>query len=331
MTTTEPAAVAASPRAPLLGWLSRLGPALGLIAVVVLFSILTPSAFLSVYNFETIVRQSAVVIVAALGMTMIIISGGIDLSVGSTVALCSVIVALLLRDGHPPMVAVAGGVAGGSAVGLIIGLLVTRVRISPFIATLGLWGALRGLAERVAGKGNVTPDEVHWLASLLTPARGHRSWMILPPGVWLTLLLAMLVAAMLRYTQFGRHVFAVGSNEQTARLCGVNVPRTKVLVYVLAAALTGVAGVLQFAYMAAGDPTTAPGLELDVIAAVVIGGASLSGGTGSIFGTICGALLMKVVANGCTALDWENSEQKMITGGIIIAAAALDRLRHRRR
>jgi ribose transport system permease protein len=166
----------------------------------------------------------------------------------------------------------------------------------------------------------------------MAPLQGDRNWMLLPPGVWLTILLGLLVAGLLRYTRFGRHVFAVGSNEQTARLCGVNVTRTKLAVYILAAGLTGFAGVLQYSYEnGSGDPTTARGLELDVIAAVVIGGASLSGGAGSVIGTFSGALLMAVVANGCNKLDLDTSVQQMATGGIIIVAAALDRLRHRER
>jgi len=134
---------------------------------------------------------------------------------------------------------------------------------------------------------------------------------------------------MLRYTRFGRHIFAIGSNESTARLCGVPVKRTKVLIYVVGLAFAGIAGVLQFSYLSVGDPTTAAGLELAVIAAVVIGGASLSGGEGSILGSLVGALIMTVVANGCTKMDLANWVQEIVTGGIIIVAVVLDRLRHR--
>ncbi len=152
--------------------------------------------------------------------------------------------------------------------------------------------------------------------------------MIVAPGVWIMLILALFVAGMLRYTRFGRHVFAIGSNEQTARLCGVNVNRTKVLVYTIAGAFVGVAGILQFASLGGGDPSTASGLELDIIAAVVIGGGSLNGGEGSVLGTLIGALFMRVVANGCTKMGFENWEQQIVTGGIILLAVGLDRLRH---
>ena len=143
------------------------------------------------------------------------------------------------------------------------------------------------------------------------------------------LALAVLVALGLRYTRFGRHVFAVGSNEQTARLCGIPVNRTKVLVYALGGLFAGLAGILEFSHLHAGDPTTADGMELDIIAAAVIGGASLTGGQGSIFGTLVGALLMVVVANGCTKMEIPNWVQRIITGGIIVLAATLDRYQHR--
>jgi ribose transport system permease protein len=138
------------------------------------------------------------------------------------------------------------------------------------------------------------------------------------------------VAFVLRYTQFGRHVYAIGSNEQTARLCGVNVERTKLLVYMIGVGLAGLAGLLEFSYLAMGDSTAAPGMELNIIAAVVIGGASITGGEGSVLGSIIGALIMTMVANGCTQMDWPSYVQEIVTGGIIIVAVLLDRLRHRR-
>jgi ribose transport system permease protein len=143
------------------------------------------------------------------------------------------------------------------------------------------------------------------------------------------LVLAAAVGFMLRYTRFGRHVFAIGSNEQTARLCGINVERTKLIIYMIGVGFAGLAGVLQFSYLRMGDSTTAPGMELNIIAAVVIGGASLNGGEGSVVGSIVGALIMTVVANGCTKMGLETYVQEIVTGGIIIVAVLLDRLRHR--
>jgi ribose transport system permease protein len=140
--------------------------------------------------------------------------------------------------------------------------------------------------------------------------------------------MTIVVVATLRYTRFGRHVFAIGSNEQTARLCGVRVNRTKILVYLVATMLAGLAGILQFSYLTVGDPTTADGMELNIIAAVVIGGASLNGGQGSAVGSILGALIMTAVADGCTKLELSNSVQEIVTGAIIILAVKLDSVRH---
>ena len=308
--------------------LRKLGPLMALILVVILFSALEPKSFPTADNFGLILLQTAVVGTAAIGMTLIIVSGGIDLSIGSNIALVTVVVARLLSAGHSPIVAVLGGIAAGALGGLLIGTLVTQLKLSPFIVTLGTWGALRGLAKGLANETVVQAPQTG-LNSVMNTLGDENRWMIFPPGVWATLLLGVLIAAMLRYTRFGRHIFAVGSNEATARLCGVPVNRTKLGLYTLGAAFAGVAGVLQFSYLTMGDPTTASGLELDAIAAVVIGGASLAGGQGSILGSLLGATIMTVIANGCTKMDLPNWVQEIVTGVIIVLAVALDRLRHR--
>ena len=309
-------------------WLDQLGPLMGLVFVFVIFGASRPATFLTWNNVEVMLLQTAVVGTAALGMTIVIIAGGIDLSVGANIAVCTVAVAHFLNLGFSPLIAAVGGVAVGAACGLLIGELITRLRLTPFIVTLGMWGALRGLAKGLAGEQMVLAPP-SWLNDLLTSI-GSESWLILPPGVWLMLVLSLFTVVLLRMTRFGRHVYAIGSNEATARLCGIRVERTKVWIYVLGAALAGVAGVLQFSYLTMGDPTTALGLELDVIAAVVIGGGSLRGGQGSVPGSIIGALIMTVVANGCTKLGLDNWVQEIVTGSIIILAVALDQLRHRR-
>jgi ribose/xylose/arabinose/galactoside ABC-type transport system permease subunit len=168
-----------------------------------------------------------------------------------------------------------------------------------------------------------------WLNDLLR-ATGPDDRGLLPAGVWLVLILALIIAVLLRYTRFGRHVFAIGSNERTARLCGVAVPRTKILVYTLGAAMAGVAGVLQFSRLSVGDPTVADGLELNVIAAVIIGGGSLSGGRGTIVGTLLGATTMAVIQIGCAQKGYPNWVQQIVTGAIIVLAVALDRWRQGR-
>jgi ribose/xylose/arabinose/galactoside ABC-type transport system permease subunit len=300
------------------------GPLLGLLAVCALFAALRFETFVTRDNFAIILQQTAVIGVAALGMTLVIVAGGIDLSVGSIIALGTVVIALLLQKGVSPLLAAFGGIGVAAACGALSGLLITRLRLLPFVVTLGMMGALRGAAKGLANEQPIYPDET-WLNLLLRLGRGGA----LPAGVWLMLGLAAAVAFVLRYTRFGRHVFAIGSNELTARLCGVPVERAKLQVYILGAAFAGVGAVLQFAYLTGGDPTTAGGLELNIIAAVVIGGASLAGGQGTVTGTLVGALIMSVVANGCTKLGLANWVQEIVTGGIIVAAVLVDYLRRR--
>jgi ribose/xylose/arabinose/galactoside ABC-type transport system permease subunit len=307
--------------------LAALGPLGGLAAVYALFVVLAPESFGSSANLQTMARQSAIVGIAALGMTLVIVAGGIDLSVGSTIALSTVVVAWLLERAHVgPLVAGLGGVAVGATVGLAIGTLVTRLRIVPFIVTLGMMLLVRGVAKGLAAEQKIDAP-MSWLNELLAARAAAWSW---PPGVWITILLALAVAGLLRLTVLGRHVVAIGSNERTARLCGVRVERVKLLVYVLNGALVGLAGVMQFSRLTVGDPTVAFGKELDVIAAVVIGGGSLSGGEGSVLGTMIGALIMTVIASGCSQMGLPNWVQEIVTGVIIVIAVALDRLRHRR-
>lgn len=303
------------------------GPALGLALVMVLFAALVPDRFLSAYNFKTIATQTVIVALGAIGMTWVMVSGGIDLSVGSVIALASVVTAVLLREGHPELVALLGGLAVGAALGAINGLLITRLSIVPFIVTLGTMGIARGAAKYLADEQTVNAD-AGWLADLMTKTPDP-GWLLLAKGVWITLILAVIMALVLRRTVFGVHTFAIGSSEPTARLCGVPVERVKLLVYVLAGAFAGLAGVLQLGRLTVGDPTTAIGLELDVIAAVVIGGGSLSGGRGSIAGALLGAFFMAVLANGCTLSGVPNYVQEILVGAIIIAAVALDHLRRR--
>jgi ribose/xylose/arabinose/galactoside ABC-type transport system permease subunit len=304
--------------------MNRLGPFLGLVAVYLLFVMIGPPSFRTTRTIEMIAKHTTIVGMAALGMTLVIISGGIDLSVGSIVALSTVVIAKLLQDcGAGPVAAALGGVAAGAIVGLVSGTLITSLRVVPFIVTLGMMLVARGTAKLIGQeqKIDVDTERLRWLDELMASVPQEQSWMLLPLGVWLLIVMAVAVAVLLRYSRLGRHIFAVGSNEQTARLCGVVVWRVKVMVFMLCGAFAGLAGLMQFSRLTVGDPTVAVGLELDVIAAVVIGGGSLGGGEGSILGTLVGALIMTVIASG-----W----QEMITGAIIIAAVALDRLRHRR-
>jgi ribose transport system permease protein len=319
-------------RAALTLWLNRLGPLLALGVVYLFFAVAGPETFATRANLETMARQTAIVGTAALGMTLVIIAGGIDLSVGSVVALSTVVIAGMLQAGWGPHTAALAGVMSGALVGLINGTVIAALRVVPFIVTLGMLLVVRGTAKGIAReqKIDVSPDALGWLAELLAALPPEQRWMLFPPGVWLLAGLAVAVALLLVYTRLGRHLFAIGSNEPTARLCGVAVPRNKIIVYGMGAAFAGLAGVMQFSRLTVGDPTVAVGLELDVIAAVVIGGGSLAGGEGSVLGSIVGALIMSVIRSGCSQMGLPNWVQEIVTGAIIVAAVALDRLRHRR-
>jgi ribose transport system permease protein len=313
-------------KSKLIRLVATLGPLFGLLTVYLLFILIAPPSFSTLGNLQTIARQSTIVGIASLGMTLVIISGGIDLSVGSTIAMTTVIVAWLLEwTCAGPLLSGLGGIVASALVGLIIGLLIAKLRIVPFIVTLGMMLLIRGVSKGIASEQKIDAP-LTWLNDLLAAGR---SWQW-PPGVWIMLILALLVAGMLRYTALGRHIFAVGSNEQTARLCGIRVERVKVLVYTLNGTLAGLAGLMQFSRLTVGDPTVAVGKELDVIAAVVIGGGSLSGGEGSILGSIIGALIMTVIRSGCSQMGLPNWVQEIITGVIIVLAVALDRLRKRK-
>jgi ribose transport system permease protein len=294
-----------------------------------LFVVLRPETFARPINLVTMARQTVVVGIAAAGMTMVIVSGGIDLSVGSSVALTTVVIARMLNAGAGPFTAALSGVAVATAAGLLVGATISLLRITPFVVTLGAMTILRGAAKGIANEQKIDAN-ARGLDSLLGVLPDDRSWMLFPPGVWVLALVALLAVLVLRYARFGRHVFAIGSNERTARLCGVPVEAVKIGVYTLSAALAGLAGIMEFATLTVGDPTDSVGLELEVIAAAVIGGASLLGGEGSIFGSVVGASLMTVIKTGSTHLGLPNWVEEVVTGIIIVVAVALDRLRHRR-
>jgi ribose/xylose/arabinose/galactoside ABC-type transport system permease subunit len=335
-----------------LGWgLNILGPFFGLILTTLLFAYLArdSGSFLTVLNCRTILLQTVIVATAALGMTLIMISGGIDLSVGSVVALVGVCMALLVKgvEIHLPAFlggggwtlqvslasALALGILLGGLCGLLNGSLITGLGVVPFIITLGSLKVFRGLALWLSGENPVyvpraaKPD---WFEPLMQ-IEPEPAWLLMAPGFWVLVALAALVSLTLRFTVPGRYVYAIGSNELTARLCGINVRLMKTAIYGLAGLAVGLAGVFQFTLLGGvGDPTTANGLELQVIAAVVIGGASLSGGEGTVLGTLIGCLIMSVLQNGCVLAGIPPSSQDLIIGAIIVAAVTLDRFRRSR-
>jgi ribose/xylose/arabinose/galactoside ABC-type transport system permease subunit len=323
------------------------GPFVGLVLIIVLFGALTrhSGTFMTVDNWRTIAVQTVIVGIAALGMTIIMIAGGIDLSAGSTVALVTVCIAVFVKKVDPALsdslremrlvlpVALLLGIMIGGICGAINGGLIAGLKVVPFIVTLGTYTVYRGFATWLASSTTVyVPGQTKppWFQQIMKIEPEPR-WLMVAPGVWVFLGLSILVALALRYSLLGRYIYAVGSNEATARLCGINVPLIKVVVYAIGGLAMGLAGVLQFAYLGAiGDPTTAGGMELQVIAAVVIGGGSLSGGEGTVMGTLIGCLIMQVLKNGCVHAGIPNPSQDIIIGIIIIAAVTLDRLRRSR-
>ena len=315
--------------------LTVLGPFVGLALVVALFS-LPPAiraTFLSPDNFRAVAAQTVITALGALGMTLIIISGGIDLSVGSVLALCSVVAALLLNAHLPVALVVLLAVLLGGLTGTVNGALITGLRVTPFIVTLGTLGIVRGVASWLANQQavNLNPDVAAHGTALTNLAATYPqpAWLQVSPGVWVTLGMAVLTAVLLRQTVLGRYIVAIGSNEVTSRLSGLRVDALKVSIYAIAGLFFGLGGVLQFGRLGQGDPTVDVGEELDVIAAVVIGGASLSGGEGSVLGSIIGALIMAFLRSGSQQMGWPSYVQEIIIGLVIIIAVALDRLRHR--
>lgn len=286
--------------------------------------------FFSLLNVETILRQSMPIFVAALGMTLVIVAGGIDLSVGSVVAFVTVAVAWTLREGSPTWAAVLAGLAAGAVFGLLNGVLVSRLKVGPFIVTLATMLVARGAAKGLADNQKIDVPQT-WITELLAVLDVDQKWRIFPNGVWIAIALAIATGFLLVRTRFGRYLVAVGSNEKAAHYSGIGVDRVKLGVYLAMGLFAGVAGLMSFARLEQGDPTTAQGFELNVIAAVVIGGASLSGGQGSILGTILGVLIMATIGAGCSQLGLANWIQEMITGGIIVISVLLDRLRVGRR
>lgn len=337
-----------TPQERLGGLASRLvaaaGPLLALLLVIAFFGIADmlqdgSGKFLSVGSARLVGVQSIKVAIAALGMTLIIIAGGIDLSAGTAAALSGCVAAYSLQHGFSIHSAIALAILSGAACGLLNGTLISLLRLVPFIITLGTMTVFLGLGKMIAPDGGtIRPPSgsiPEWLSRMVTqfPDPLWIAWPLLPNfgwGVWLVLVLAILVSLLLYQTVFGRYVFAIGSSEPTARLCGVAVTRTKLAIYTLAGAFIGLAGVVDLARLGKGDATAGMGMELEIIAAVVIGGGSLAGGRGSVFGTLCGVLIVRVINQGSTALGLENQVENVLLGVIIITAVAVDRFRQKR-
>ncbi len=307
-----------------------LAPFAGLAVVLVFFHVARPDVFLTARNIQIVAQQTVLVGICAIGMTFIMIGGGIDLSVGSVMALASVVLAVVLRETGSTFLAVAACLLTGALCGLANALMITGMRIIPFVATLGMFSIARGLARKFADNSVVRlPERPESLAAFVRaiPSADSRAWFA--SSVWVMLAVSVVASIMLNLTAFGRRTYALGSNETATRYSGIRVNLQKCWIYVIGGLLTGLSGVFLFANTTEGDPTAAMGMELQVIAAVVIGGGSLMGGQGSVLGTLIGAFMLTFLVNGCILAGYANYVQEIVIGVIIVMAVALDYFRRK--
>ncbi|MFO1174501.1 MAG: ABC transporter permease [Paracoccaceae bacterium] len=303
-----------------------------LIALVVGFSLASPN-FFQVANIMAILQATSVNGVLAVGVTLIIITGGIDLSIGTLMTFCSVMAGVVLTWwGMPLPVGILAAIATGALCGLISGTFIARMKIPPFIATLGMMLMLKGLSLIVTG---AKPIYFNSTPGFNLIAQGSLIGAVIPEfpvpnGVLILFLVAGAVAYVLSRTVLGRYTFALGSNEEAVRLSGVNTAAWKMAIYALSGAICGIAGVLIASRINSAQPALGLGYELEAIAAVVIGGTSLAGGRGTILGTLIGALIMSVLTNGLRVLSVAPEWQTVVTGAIIIVAVYADQLRRGR-
>ncbi len=322
---SKPAVAAAAERPPAGGrhWLQRLLPFLSLIALFVGLAISSPP-FLTATNLSSVVRQTAVINIMALGMTLVIVAGGIDLSVGAILAFAGLAGTKAMEAGAPIAVGILIGMAAGFGWGLVNGSLTVRLRINPFIVTLGTLGIVRGLTL-LYSKGLPVVKLPRGFSVI-----GEGTLLGLPVVLYLLFVCAVATHVVLHYTKLGRYAYAIGSNREAAVYAGVPVGFHTASVYAISGMLTGLAGMIEASRLMTGQPTAGQGYELQVIAAVVIGGGSLSGGEGTVVGTLVGAFIMGLLANGCDLLGISPYIQQAVIGAVIILAVTFDELRKRR-
>ncbi|MGM1018853.1 MAG: ABC transporter permease [Actinomycetota bacterium] len=299
-----------------------------LVVLLIFFSIASP-AFFTWSNISTVLLSTAVIGILALGTTFVIITGGIDLSLGTGMALCAVMTGVFITNmGLPIVVGVIGGIATGVVIGLVNGVNITFLRLPPFIATLAMMMIAGGLALVISG---VAP--IYFSSSAPTFKNIALGTLIpgLPNAVLITAILAIIAYVVMSKTLLGRYSFAIGSNEEATRLSGVSTRRWTIFVYMFAGAFTGIAGVMIAARLDSAQPQIGMGYELQAIAAVIIGGTSLLGGRGSILGTVIGALIMSVLVNGLRILSIQTEWQNVVVGVVILIAVFFDSLRNRQR
>ncbi|WAP67542.1 ABC transporter permease [Jiella pelagia] len=319
-------------------YIHRLSALMTLLLLVVGFA-LSSQAFFSINNGLTILLQTSVIGLLGIGMTMVIITGGIDLSVGSVLALSGVVSALAVKAGLPVVPAMGCGVLAGAACGAFNGLVITRLRIPPFVATLGMMLIARGLALQITGAvpisglGNAFGILGNGALFRMVEMRPNGFPKVIFPGIpypaILLLIVAIAGAYLLHRRQIGRHIIATGSNEEASRLSGVRVDRTKLYAYTISGALAGLAGNVLMSRLVTAQPSEGVMYELDAIAAAVIGGASLSGGVGTISGTMIGAFIIGILRNGLNMSGVSAFIQQIVIGLVVIGAVWIDQIRNR--
>lgn len=295
-------------------------PLIGLIIFAIIVSILNPR-FLSWYNIINVLRQTSINSIIAIGMTLVILTGGIDLSVGSILAFCGAVMASLLNGGHSPLIAFVITLGLGLVFGFFNGFLVSVMKLQAFIVTLVTMTFLRG-ATLVFTEGKpITVDD----GGILFEEIGNGYLFNIPIPIYLMIILFAVGYYLLMHTKFGRYTYAIGGNEEATKLSGINVNKVKIWVYGLCGALSALAGVILTSRLYSAQPTAGTGYELDAIAAVVLGGTSLSGGVGRITGTALGAIIIGVLGNALNLLNVSSYYQMMIKAAVILIAVLIDR------
>src|SRR5580658_6036341 len=303
--------------------LKKFLPFATLILLLVGLTIASPY-FLTVGNLSSVIRQTTVITIIAIGMTVVMASGGIDLSVGSMVGLTGVCGAMLISSHYPTFIALSGAILAGAVCGMLNGAAIVFLRIPPFIATLGALGIYRGVALLITG-GIPVANLTHNFGVL---ANGNV--MQVPVPLLFLVAVAVGVHLILKYAKLGRYAYAIGSNREAARCSGIQIGLYTGLIYALSGALTGMSGMIEAARLVTGQPTAGDGYELRVIAAVVIGGGSLNGGQGTVVGTVIGSLIMGLLSNGCNLLGISPFLQQVIIGTVIVLAVSFDEYQRRR-
>jgi ribose transport system permease protein len=298
---------------------------LALLLVSAGIAIATPY-FLTTDNLMGVFRSFSLTAIMSIGMVMVIVTGGIDLSVGSVMGLSGLVTALAFESGYSTLVSTSFGLGVGTAFGLVNGLMVTVGRLPPFIATLGTLSIGRGLMYIITKGVPVTPETPDIFSVL---GQGYVGWVPVP--VVIMLVLATIFSLLMAFTTFGRRVYATGGNENAAWLSGVNTARVKITVYTLSGAISALAGIVAFSRYLSAEPASGFGIELEVIAAAAIGGASLAGGVGSVQGAIIGAALTGIISNGVVLLKINTYAQQAITGAVILLAVSIDVWRNARK